>query len=109
MTRRGEMAIGCLLAWVLAVGLLSGCGTWGESAGKTLQAVHEVAKAASAKVEPGYRVKCMAVAKACKASPCEALEVCQAERRKVNAAIRLTHASVKAMTEVLPLIEEVSK
>jgi len=60
-------------------------------------------------VEPAYRTKCMAVAKTCKGTPCAELKECQDERARVNAAIKALHLAVKAMTDVLPLIEAAQK
>ena len=99
------VVLGAIIS-VILLNMLCGCGTWSETAGKSLQAVHLVAVEASAKAEPAYRKKCMKVAKACSGMPCPALEACQLERRKVNAAIKAVHEAVKAMTRAIPLIEQ---
>jgi hypothetical protein len=95
-----------MFAVLLLLPLVAGCGTWQDNAAKALLAVHTVAKEASARAEPAYRAKCGKVAKACSGLPCTALEVCQLERRKVNAAIKGIHLSVQALAKALPLIEQ---
>lgn len=105
---QGAIAAACFVAAILlALALFGqGCSSWQDTTGRSLAAVHELAKGSSTWVELHYRAKCMKVAKACEASPCEALETCQHERRRVNSAIKAVHAAVRAMTEVLPLIEQ---
>ena len=107
MTERQSLSIvatcGVAAIILLIVLLVNGCGTWMETTGKTLQTIHETAKTSSGWVEHHYRVKCGAIAET-RDRP--KLEACQAERNRINVAIKLTHASVKALTEVLPLIEQ---
>ncbi len=107
MKHRTEQATGNAILVILVLALIalfvSGCSSWQAATGKTLQTVHETAKASSGWVENHYRVKCGAIAEA-RDRP--KLEACQAERNRINVAIKLTHASVKALTEVLPLIEQ---
>lgn len=101
---RNQMALGCGLCVAAVIGLVlllsSGCATWPALA-------HEAAKATSAKVEPHYRAKCIAVAKTCPRRPaeCPPLEACLLERRKIDAAILAVHAAIKAWADVAPLVE----
>jgi hypothetical protein len=97
------VTIACCLAL-----LVTSCGTWQETAGKTLSGVSVLAKEMSAKAEPGYRAKCQKVAKTCSGLPCAQLEVCQHERDRVNSAIKALHRAVRAGAEVIPLIGDVS-
>ncbi len=75
------MALGCLLAWVLAIGLLlPGCGaSWQVVTSKTLRGAHEGLKGSSAVAAPYFKAECMAKAKACTVKPCQKALDCLAK------------------------------
>jgi hypothetical protein len=94
---------------VLLLVFLPACAGWQTKAETALGKTHQAAKAISTVVEPILRTKCVKIAKDCADNNdtiCNPLTDCQADRHKINDAIKTIHIAVAAGKTFVALGDE---
>jgi len=98
-TKTGLLALAFLAS-------LSACGTWKDNATKTLSAVQTLTAQTFAVVKPHYDKKCLQAVRE-KGLASDDYVSCDAERHRVYSALKASNSAVRALGEVIPLVQNV--